>query len=62
MTKRESYDGRGKRLCSKCGWHSLKGMRPGGELCPFHWCEELYGTDWAKRCHPTYVPKPKPRP
>lgn len=56
--QRHPADGRGKQKCCQpgCGRWSIQGLRRGQGLCPFHWCERLYGHAYAKHCHPNYTP------
>lgn len=54
---REALDGRGKQKCCRptCPFKSIRGMKRGQRLCPYHWCEAMYGTAYAKQCHPDHA-------
>lgn len=40
-------DGEGKQPCRKCGLCSIRGMRKGYGLCPYHWAVQAMGQRWA---------------
>lgn len=47
-------NGSGRQRCRHCSSQSVAGLIKGEGLCPYHWAEKMWGTDWAKRCHPNY--------
>jgi hypothetical protein len=58
MARDLRLDGRGHCKCSRgCGYWSLAGLAQGWRLCPFHWAEHQWGSDWARRCFPLWTPR-----
>lgn len=52
----EILDGKGRQQCCKrpCPYQSVRGLRRGQGLCPFHWAERTWGKDWARKCYPIF--------
>lgn len=55
-TTTTTLDGKGRQPCSSpgCPFRSLRGMKRGRGLCPFHWHAWVWGHASAKQVHPTY--------
>jgi hypothetical protein len=54
MKNEIGLDGSGKQICTKCSHKSLPGLSKGSGLCPYHWAEKNWGSEWAKKYHPDY--------
>jgi len=54
-----ALDGRGRQPCCKvpCGYRSLRGIRKGEGLCPYHWAVVVWGQAWGDSCFPGWKPK-----